>query len=425
MSSAVKASEMTLNEKALLNPEHYKWRWFAGAFIGWLLDGQDFVVLALALPLMIKELNLSFANAGALVTVTLIGAAIGAYSWGPIADKLGRKKSLLLCLTWVGIFTVSTGLCSTYMQLLIVRFLCGLGLGGEMVISVAIVSEAFPPEVRARAGSAVQSAFPCGYFVALAVNYYLVSIYGWRVLFYSGSFVIFGILYAALYMPESVPWLRSQENLKKGVASISKATVDAVRWTDLFKGANTKTILLTMLLCISTHVSYWGANAWLPAYLLDARGIDLKTMSGYLILLNVTAFFGYYLFGWFADKTGRRWNFMVGGIASAIVVLLYMQAATPATTMYLGMLFGLVTFGHWGPQGAFVGEQFPTKLRATGLSFSYGAGRVFAAAAPMLVGGIGQSYGLGFALSLTAIFYALTAVAAYFMKETKKEIIVD
>jgi MFS family permease len=419
-------TEMTTNEKKIVaDPIKYKWKALTGAILGYTFDALDFMVLALALPLLIQEWGISMASAGLISTATIFGAALSGYLWGPAADKWGRKKTLILCLAWFGIFTFICGFAGSYIQLIVFRFIAGIGLGGEWVIGAALVTEFFPPEQRARATSAVQSGWPIGYAVALGVNAFIVPTYGWQWLFFSGILALIAALYILIFVPESPAWLQSRFNREQGKESVSNTVLTAAKWTDLLKGSSLKTTLLAFGLCASCLVSYWGAGSWIPSFLSAERGLDIKAMSGYLMILNVGGFIGYYAYGFLADKMGRRVNFIFGSLASAVVMFIWINLSNPTAILWMAGVFGFITYGYWGPLAAFVSEQFPTNLRGVGTAFAYASGRMMSALAPFAMGGIATKYSLGVALGCVGVIYALGAIFGYFMKETKNVVVVD
>lgn len=419
------ANAMTNGEMIIANPAQYKWKALTGAILGYTFDALDFMVLALAIPLLVKGWGISLASAGLISTATIFGAALSGYLWGPLADKYGRKKTLILCLAWFGFFTAFCGLATNYVQLAVLRFIAGIGLGGEWVIGAALITEFFPPEQRARATSAVQSGWPIGYAIALGVNAYIVPSHGWQWLFYSGILALVAAVYIGIFVPESPAWLKSQLNKKQGVGAVSNTVVKVESWTELLKGANFKTTFLAFGLCASCLVSYWGAGSWIPSYLSTERGLDIKAMSGYLMILNVGGFIGYYAYGFLADKLGRRVNFIFGSLASAVVMLIWINLSSPSAILWMAGIFGFITYGYWGPLAAFVSEQFPTQFRGIGTSIAYASGRMMSALAPFLMGGIAAKYSLGMALGCVAVIYALGALFSYFMKETKDVVVVD
>ncbi len=412
---------------AMVDPHKFKWQALAGATFGYVFDAVDFMVLALAIPLLIKAWGISMVEAGAVATATIFGAALAGYIWGPITDKWGRKKALVACLVWFGILTFLCGFAQNYIQLLILRFLAGLGLGGEWAIGGALMTEFFPPKQRAIATSAVQSGWPIGYGFALAVAAYAVPVYGWQALFFFGITSILAAIYIMIWVPESPDWLRHQEEKRQGIVHHhvgETGVAETGKWTDIVKGHYLKNSILCTLLCASCLVAYWGAGTWIPTFLAKERGLNLKSMAGYLLGINIAGFIGYYVFGYLADRLGRRWNFIIGGVGSGIVVLIWIMMSNPQAIFWMGMLFGFVSYGYWGPLAAFVAEQFPTRLRGVGTSFCYTTGRMCAVLVPMILGGVAEKYNLAVAIGGIAVVFALGGVVAYFMRETKDDVVV-
>lgn len=395
-----------------------------GGYLGWMFDAFDFMVLALAIPFIIKEWSLPLDKAGLVSTATLFGAAFGAYIWGPISDKYGRKKVLAWCLFLFGLFTIICAFTNSFAQLLACRLISGLALGGEWVVGAALVAEYFPPENRARATSLIQSSWPIGYFLVLGIQYWLVPIYGWRVLFGAGALTFLGALYIAIFVHESPAWLKSQENVRKNAASVS-AKPEATGLAYIFNRENRKNTILSSALCITVLIAYWGGGSWIPAYLANTRGFTMVKAIGYLFIYNFGGLLGYVFYGYISDKVGRKWNFYVGGFGSAIFVILFMTASTPFMVYSMGAIFGFLSLGYFGPMGAFLAEQFPTRARGLGISVCYASGRLCAAASPFLLGKLAMAYSLQIAIMWLSVFYALNGVIVYFMKETKGTQIVD
>lgn len=424
---------MRISSTQIVNPEEYKYKALIAASLGYFFDGIDFVALSLATPLLMKAWGLSLTSAGLLATSTLIGAAIGAYIWGPVSDKIGRRKAIMFCLIWFGLTTLLCGFCKNWDQLMVMRFITGLGLGGEWVCGTAFVTEFFQPKQRARASSIVMCSYTVGYLFLLALQSWLVPIYGWQVLFYAGILTFICVAYIYFYVPESPAWLKMKQNKELGIevapAGVSTSSTGAAassNWKDLFNAHNRKALFLSIGLCSSILVGYWGANAWLPAYLSTVRGLDLRGLGYYLLVVNISAIIGgFFIWGFLADLLGRRWSFIIAGIASAMVFFAYMNVSSPNMVMVCGALFGLICLGYWGPFPIFVAEQFPTHIRGLGLSVSYATGRVMAALSPFVIGGVATSKGLPFAMGLVTIMYLAGAVFPIFMKETKTLEVVD
>lgn len=405
--------------------ERFKYRALAGAVMGYFFDAWDYMVLAMAIPWIVKDWHITLAQAGLIATATIAGAAIGAYFWGPMSDKFGRKKIMALCIGWFGVTTFACGFCTDLNNLILLRFISGLGLGGEWVVGAAFITEYFPPHQRARATTAVQAGWPVGYACVIALNGWLVPIYGWQILFWSGIITVFVSAYILIWVPESPAWLKNKENKLKGIESQSNTISTAGSWMDLFKGANLKITLMSMALCSCVLVSYWGSGTWVPAFLSQERHLSTAGLTWFMLAQQGVALVSYFIFGWIGDNWGRRASLIIGGTASGITIILYMTVSSMSAVFLMGLLWALAMNGFWGPLPATIAEQYPTNVRGVGVSVSYATGRVMAAIAPFAMGGIAAATSLAVALIVAGLFYFLIAVIAYFMKETKNTIVVD
>lgn len=412
------ALETTAEGVVIVDPAKYKWRACVGGILGFAFDGVDFLVLALAMPYLLKEWHITMVQGGTIATATLLGACFAGYVWGPIADRWGRKTALNACLLFFGLMTALSGFAQNYIQLSIIRFVAGIGLGGEWALGGTMVSEFFPPEQRAKATGYVQLGWPLGYCLVLALHAWLVPVYGWRALFFCGISSLLAVAYIHFFVPESPVWLRAQENKRLGIKVESQTASQAVTWIELFKGSNLKVTLLCMFLCGSALTTYWGQGMWVPTFLAKERGLNLKELTGFLVGANVAGALSYPAFGWIADRFGRRWSMGLGSILSGITLVVWLNMTDATTFYWMGMIFAFA-MGYWGVMAAFCAEQFPTNVRAMGVSFSYSTGRLMAVGFPMLLGAIAMKATLGFAMTVLAVIFFFGGVIAFLMKETK------
>lgn len=403
----------------VVEAEKYKFKILTATMLAYTMDAYDLMCLALAIPILIKAWGITLAQAGLISTAALLGQAFGAYMWGPICDKYGRKPSYIICM---GVFTVLTMLCAVshnFITLIVFRVLAGTALGGAWSLGATLATEFFPTKQAARATSAIQSAWPIGYLIAILVNLWMVPVYGWQVLFIMGGLAVIPVIYMAFFMPESPIWLKLKIARDHGEVVVKEAVAVLETVTEgIFDRKNRLPLFLSTMLIVSTLVSYWGAASWIPTYLATERGLKLSALSGYLVVVNVCGFLGYYAFGYLADRIGRKWNFVVGGVGSAIVVILFLQIQTPIMGLVMGGLFGFITYGYWGPQAAFVAEQFPAHIRGTCVSLGFGTAKLVSAIVPFAMGGLAMKYSLGFALSLLCVIYASGGIFAWFMKDS-------
>jgi len=421
------ASEAVANTKCnqqyggytVVNPLDYKWKVLIAAFFGQAFDILDFMAIAVALPLIIKDWGLSLVAAGSVASATLIGSAIGAYCWGPLMDKFGRKKIYLACIIWMTVFSGACAFVPNLSWLLVFRFLAGFALGGLWVLGSTLLNEFTPVEWRAWASAFVQSASLPGYGSVLLTNLYLVPHYGWRPLFLISWAALILAAYIAVAIPESPAWIKAKFGIDKAGADhkADGTTVAKPKLSDLLVGPYAKSTWLSAGLIISFIVSYWGLQAWTPTYLVQEAGVSSARMSWIMLSMNVGGFFGYYASGWVAGRFTRRENYLYGCTLAGITMYLFTYVASPSNVMFFSFLLGFVSFGYIGALAVFVGEQFPTALRASGISFAWGSGRLAAAIVPTALGGLATATSLQFAIGLMGLVCASGSVFAYFMRD--------
>lgn len=389
-----------------------KWHTLFGSFFSYTLDAMDFMFLALALPVIIKEWNMSLGDAGLLGTSTLIGVGLSSIVLGWFSDNYGRRLALLVSLGVFGLFTVAIAVSQTWEQFMILRFLAGLGLGGVWGIASAYVSETWSAKHRARATSFVLSAWPVGYGLAALLAAVILPQYGWRALFACGIASIIAMIYIYYFVPESKVWL---ENKSKRERELNRPARVSVR--ELFSGGLAKRTILATLVSCCTLTAYWGINTWLPTYLTKERGLSVDKMGMFLIVINIGMFIGYQLFGYVADKIGRKKICLLSFFGAAVMIPLYVFTENVTALFWMGPLLFLF-FSQAGVFGAYFSELYPTHLRSMGAGFCFNVGRGLSAFAPFLLGHIATQYSLGTGFALCAITLIIGAVLMLFLPET-------
>lgn len=393
------------------------WMSLGGAFAGWTLDAMDWMLLALALPLIRTEFHLTLPQVGLLATLTLGGAAIGGTLMGIVADYFGRVRTLMFTMVIYGIFTAACGFAGSYSHLMILRILCGFGLGGEWGVGATLVSEYWPDKYRAKCTSLVHSGWPVGYGLATLAYMWVTPHYGWRGLFFIGIIPALIAIWFRTAVPEPEAWKDAHEKRTHVAAG---AAAPKFPLTQLFSRSYIRVTLLASVLASGALMAYWGSATWLPSYLAKARGLNIVKTAGFLITLNAGAFFGYQAFGWLADKHGRRLNFKIGMVGSIIVTLIYVMIPSERGLLYFGPIFGFISYGFFGPFGAFISELFPAESRATGTTLVFNIGRAASMASPYIIGTIAEAKGLGFGLGATVVFNLIGLVALLLLPETVK-----
>ena len=407
------------NSSATVDKEDMRKQWLSlgGAMAGWMLDAMDWMMLALALPLIRNSFNSSLPQLGLLATMTLLGAFVGGIFSGVLADYFGRVKMLMFTMIWYGIFTAACGFAQSYEQLLILRTLTGIGLGGEWGVGAALVSEYWPDRHRAKATCLVHSGWPLGYGLAAVAFIFVTPSYGWRGLFWVGVIPAFIAIIVRLSVPEPELWLEAKKRRAEGGAGDADSKFPLAT---LFSRQYIRLTLLAIVLAAGALMAYQGAATWLPTYLAKTKGLNIARTGSFIIILNLGAFLGYQFFGWLADVKSRRFAFTVGMSGAIVATLIYVMIDNLQALLYFGPVFGFITYGFFGIFGAFISELFPTKARATATSLIFNCGRLPAMMAPYLIGVVAQTRGLGFGLGTTIVYDMLALVGLFFLPETVK-----
>jgi len=387
---------------------------FAGQ-AGWALDAFDVLLYVFALTTIMKEWGLSPAAAGFLASTTLFASAFGGIAFGVIADHIGRKKALMLTVLIFSVCSGFSGLAQNLVQLAIARTVLGLGMGGQWASGALLVSETWPAKHRGKAIGLMQGGWAIGYIIAAVVAGLVLPTLGWRVLFFVGILPALLILWIQSNVDEPEIWLKHRAEKKAG----TKISFGQIFHADLIR----YTLLATL---VSTFVmfAYWGLFTWMPGFLSSpiekgGAGLGIVRSSQWIVPMMIGAFFGYVSFGFFADKFGRRPTFALYLVISAALVYVYGNTRDATMLMVLGPFVGFFGSGYFSAFGAFISELFPTRARGAGVGFCYNVGRMMSAFAPTIVGYCAGLWGIGAALTITAIAFIAGAASIYTLPETK------
>jgi MFS family permease len=378
-------------------------RALTAASLGWMLDSMDVMLYALVLGQVQREMHLTAAASGAMMSATLISAAVGGLGFGWFADRFGRTRAL----TWsILIYSVSTGMCGlthTAWQLMLCRVLLGLGMGGEWASGAALVAETWPARHRGKALALVQSSWAVGYALGAAVVGLIMPHFGWRAVFFAGIAPALVTLWVQGNLREPEAWKR--EHTPK------------VRFGQLFRGSLGRGVLVCATMNAATLFGWWGLFTWVPNFLSrpaaeGGRGLSIVQTSVWTIAMQGGTFLGYIVFGFLADRYSRKGTYIVYLLMAAAMVPLFAFVRNPAALLFIGPLVGFFGTGYFSGFSVIASELFPTSLRGTAMGFVYNIGRVASAAAPYLIGRFSETAGLSSALCMTSAAFLLAALIA-------------
>lgn len=383
----------------------YSWKALAGSALGYAMDGFDLLILGFMLSAISLDLHLSPAEAGSLVTWTLIGAVIGGLICGALSDYFGRVRVLTWTIVLFAVFTALCAFAQGYWDLLVYRTIAGIGLGGEFGIGMALAAEAWPASQRARVSSYVALGWQSGVLLAAIVIPFLLPVIGWRGMFLVGVLPALVAWYVRSRLHEPEVFVRSMQNKSK-----SRAFKLLVK-----DGTTTKHSIAVAIICSVQNFGYYGIMIWMPTYLAKQMGFNLTKSAVWTGATIIGMAIGIWVFGHLADRIGRKPTFVLYQIGAAVMVIIYSRLTTPDVMLWAGAVMGFFVNGMLGGAGTLMSELYPTEARATAQNTLFNIGRAVGGFGPVVVGGLAVMYSFHTAIALLAAIYVLDMIVTIFM----------
>ncbi|AYD39391.1 MFS transporter [Clostridium fermenticellae] len=428
-------------EKLPVTPMLWKVLFLSG--IGWLFDAMDQGMMAGVMASIGRSWQLTSADLGLLGSASAVGMAVGAAVAGMIADRYGRRTVITFTLILYGLASAASGIAPNFAVLLFLRFLTGLGLGGELPAASTLVSEFSPTKVRGRMVVLLESFWAWGWIAAALIAYLLIPIYGWRIGFFLGGVPALYAAYLRKGIPESPRYLEQKGYFKEADAIVGKMEKQAGinskhidtsplsgdkrskggRLADLWSKAYFKHTIVLWVLWLGINFGYYGFVLWTPT-LLVGKGFSLVKGFEFTLIMTIAQLPGYYSAAYLIEKIGRKKVLVIYLIGTAVSAYLFGQAASSNSVLTFGCLLYFFSLGAWGAVYAYTPEVYPTSIRGCGTGWAAAIGRIGAIAAPYVVGLMYGAKGkeIGFTyvfIMLTIVFAVVAAVVALIGVETK------
>ena len=391
-----------------------------------IFDGYDLAVAGIALPSIMKEMGVTPTNAGFMVSSALFGMMFGAIFLGTIADRIGRRYAIAICVGLFSVFTAAAGFTHDPLTFSAMRFLAGLGIGGVMPNVVAQMTEYSPRRIRSTMVTLMFSGYAVGGMLAAVLGKGLIESYGWQSVFLAAGLPVLLIPFILKSMPESLPFLVKANRLDelKGVAArldpayrpqaddrfalpredkASNAPIG--RLFQDGRGFSTVMFWVAFFMCL---FMVYALSSWLTK-LMAGAGYSLGSALTFVLVLNFGAMLGAVGGGWLADRFHIKYV-LVGMYALAAVSITLLGVGVPVWALFLLVgLAGASTIGTQIVTYAYVGQFYPMAVRATGIGWASGVGRSGAIVAPIVIGAL---VGMALPLHLNFIAIAVPAVIA-------------
>lgn len=408
--------------------------------LGWAFDAMDVGLISYIIVVLGKEWGLSVTQLGLVVSIGFAGMFVGALGSGFLSDRFGRRAVFQATLL---IYSIATGLSALAWglgALLVLRFLVGLGLGGELPVASTLVGELAPAHARGRLTVILESFWAYGWIAAAVIGFFVVKnpSLGWRWGFAIGALPALYTFVLRRALPESPRWLatvgREDEALRtvttierengsrpfQPSATPAPTVIDArkfgARFAELWSARYIKRTAMLWILWFGIVFSYYGVFIWLPSLLL-ARGFSIYGAFENVLIITLAQVPGYFSAAWLVERWGRKPTLVAYLLGSALAAYAFGNASGVGPILIAGSLLSFFNLGAWGVVYTYTPEQYPTSIRGTGAGSAAAFGRLGAIFGPYLVSWLLDKQGLGlpqsgiFAMFMVAFLIIAVAVA--------------
>lgn len=418
-------------DHAKLTPYHYFIIAVCSLII--IFDGYDLVIYGVTLSEIMKEWGINAITAGFLGSLPLFGMMFGAIIFGSLTDKFehrgfSRKKAISICIIIFSLFTLLAGFAKGPTDFGIYRVIAGLGLGGVMPNVIALVTEYAPKKLRSTLVSVMFSGYAIGGMLAALLGICLIPIYGWNIMYLLAGLPIIILLPLMYFLPEPIEYLIRNKKVPEAKKILHKIdpTISLSANTELVLNSNNRsnsstpikalfenkqafsTILFWITFFMSLLLVYALGN-WIPKLMLE-QGFNLSTSLAFLFSLNIGAMFGAIFGGILADKFSPKKVLAAFFLTGALALYLLSFKSHISIIYLLVAIAGACSIGAQIIVCAFAAQFYPTAIRATGVGWGLGVGRLGAITGPMIIGWV---LSLNFPLQYNFIILAIPCLIAF------------
>lgn len=368
---------------------------------GFLLENMDVMFLSFSLSEIIAQMHISAAAGGLIGTFTNLGMFFGGALFGLLGDRIGRVKTFSYTIF---LFAIATGL--TYFahdinMLYALRFLAGIGAGGEYGVGIALIAENFESSQIGRASSVAAIGGQIGSIVAALLAAWIIPKYGWNTLFLFGIVPVVLTYFVRRHVKESDEFLQAHQKAQETHEKISFGRLFATPHLAL------QTLGL-MVMTIIQIAGYFGLMNWLPSIVQQKQGLSVSGSSYWMIATIVGMSIGMLVFGTVMDKIGPRWAFGIFLLGSAIVVFAIVNVTSYWAMLFAGALTGFFSNGMFGGYGAVISQLYPTEIRSTANNLIMNTGRAIGGFSSVIIGLLMDHYNLYVVMGFLSALYIIS-----------------
>lgn len=370
----------------------------AACFLGWTLDAFDFFVLTFVLTSVAKDFHKSILEISFAITASLFTRPLGAFIFGLLADRYGRRLPLMIDVLFYSAIEVLSGFAPSYSVFIILRLLYGIGMGGEWGVGASLALESVPAKWRGILSGLLQEGYAFGYLLAAIAYWVFFPHFGWRAMFFIGGLPALLTLFIRFKVKESEAWA---------------ATASKHDWVDYFWSIlrNWKRFAyLVLLMALMNFISH-GTQDLYPAFLQLQRGFRPGATAFVTVISMIGAIAGGLLVGLYSDRRGRR-RAMIVSIGLALILIPAWIAAPNFGVILVGaFLMQFMVQGAWGVIPAHINELSPDTLRGFFPGFAYQLGVAIAAFSAPIETALGKRMTYGHAMGIFAAIVLILGAA--------------
>lgn len=365
------------------------------SYLGWTLDAFDFFLMTFMFTAIAKEFGTDVKAVQEATFLTLAARPIGAFVFGWLAERFGRRPVLMADIILFSIFEFASGFAPSLGSLLVLRFLFGVAMGGEWGLGASLVMESIPAKLRGPVSGLLQSGYPSGYFVASLVYFLLFDRIGWRGMFMVGIAPAILVLLIRLHVKES-PVVEA----RRGKASINPVTELLRYW---------KITLYMIVLMAAFNAFSHGTQDLYPTFLQQQHHFGTRLTGTLTAIMNIGAIVGGIGFGIWSERIGRKRAIIIASLLALPVLPLWAFASTPVLLALGAFLMQVAVQGAWGIVPVHLNELSPPGARALFPGFAYQLGNLIMSRNAVFQAGIAESHNNNYGLAL-AIFGGVMAL---------------
>ncbi len=380
-------------------PTREQWAAFVAAWLGWTLDAFDFTIFLLIMVPIAKSFGVPLLAVTAVFTATLWLRLVGATGAGWLADRIGRKKPLMIAIVWYSVCNFAAGLAPTFWMLLLFRALLGVGMGAEWPVGASLAMESWPTRSRGLMSGLLQGSWALGFLLSSIVYGLLYSSVGWRGMLLIGILPALAVLWVQKNVTEPAVWVENHRRQREQPREVRAPLLALFRPRML---GNTLTACLWMG---SGFVIYYTVFGMFATHLQKDLHLGAGAVALPLALTNILSFLASGFWGWVADRLGRRWGMIIPAAIGMLITPFYLLTSNYPMIVAMFSLQGLFLGAIYGQNPSYLSERFPTEIRATASGFCYHQGAIWAGfASPLLAAwAAGQVHGFVLPMLITTL----------------------